>query len=427
MSRQREKRAEEMDKNNDNKKNDQNAENPQNEGMAQENGQETESNETPHEAEDPGKKEKGGKHQKKSALRKPLIIIGIIVGVLAVLVLAAYLVIHSYLSKINYDDGSKPPVSGVPLEPEEEDEGDEPDSPQHEIDAAGQKIDENLKKEQEARRNTKDLTNILLIGSDTRYVGQPGRSDTMMLLTINREDETVSLTSLMRDMYVYVPDYGNTRINNAFARGGAQLLIDTIEANFKIEIDYYAAIDFYSFVDAVDAIGGVTVDVSYDDYYGVNLAIEKYNKTLGLSYSDGKLTEYGEINLTGKQALGYARNRHFPRGDFDRTEHQRVLVSAIFEKAKQADLVQLDALLNAILPGITTDMPETQILSWMVLAPTILQYDFETYRIPIEGSYQGVTIGGASMLSLDFDANIAELHRIVYGEDSEDGSLADAG
>ena len=114
--------------------------------MAQENGQETEVTKRLTRRRTRAKRRKGGKHQKKSAVRKPLIIIGIIVGVLAVLVLAAYLVIHSYLSKINYDDGSKPPVSGVPLEPEEEDEGDEPDSPQHEIDAAGQKIDENLKK-----------------------------------------------------------------------------------------------------------------------------------------------------------------------------------------------------------------------------------------------------------------------------------------
>lgn len=372
-----------------------------------------------------GKKEKGGKHEKRSPLRKPLIVIGSIVGVLVILALAAYLVLHSYLSKINYDDGSTPPpVMDVPEEPED---AKEPDSPQHEIDEAEQKIDENLQKEMEARKNTKDLTNILLIGSDTRYVGQPGRSDTMLLLTIDRDEEKISLTSLMRDMYVYVPDYGNTRINNAFARGGASLLIDTIEANFKIEIDYYAAIDFFSFVDAIDAIGGVTVDISYDDFYGVNLAIEKYNKTIGAAYDDGKLTEYGEINLTGKQALGYARNRHFPRGDFDRTEHQRILLSAVFEKVKSSDLSQIDGLLNAILPGITTDMPETQVLSWIVLAPTILQYDFETYRIPIEDSYQGVTIGGASMLSIDFEKNIEELHRIIYGEDSAEDTLADAG
>ena len=99
----------------------------------------------------------------------------------------------------------------------------------------------------------------------------------------------------------------------------------------------------------------------------------------------------------------------------------------MFEKIKQSDLSQLDALLNAILPGITTDMTETQILSWIVLAPTVLQYDFQTYRIPIDGSYQGVTIGGASMLSLDFDANIAELHRIIYGEDNGEVLLEDAG
>ncbi len=413
------------DKHNENEETQNLEENPP-ETANEENGQSLERADSEVPKEETGNKIKGGKHQKKSAVRKPLMVIGIIVGVLLVLALAGYLVVHSYLSKINYDDGSAPPVTGVPLEPEE-DESEEPDSPQHEIDAAEQKIDENLQKEIEAKKNTKDLTNILLIGSDTRYVGQPGRSDTMMLLTINRDEETVSLTSFMRDMYVYVPDYGNTRINNAFARGGAQLLIDTIEANFKIEIDNYAAIDFYSFVDAIDAIGGVTVDISYDDFYGVNLAIEKYNETLGLPYDDGKLTTYGEINLTGKQALGYARNRHFPRGDFDRTEHQRILMSAIFEKVKASDLTQLDALLDAILPGITTDMTETQILSWIVLAPTILQYDFQTYRIPIDGSYQGVTIGGASMLSIDFDSNIAELHRIIYGEDSEEDSLAEAG
>ena len=169
------------------------------------------------------------------------------------------------------------------------------------------------------------------------------------------------------------------------------------------------------------------MDITYDDFYGVNLAIEKYNKTLGLPYDDGKLTTYGEIQLTGKQALGYARNRHFPLGDFDRTAHQRALVAAIFEKAKSADLTQLDALLNAILPGITTDMSETQILSWMVLVPTVLQYDFETYRIPIDDSYQGVTIGGASMLSIDFEKNIAALHRIIYGEEEADAPLANAG
>lgn len=382
-------------------------------------------------APDTAKKGRGGKHQKKTSVRRPLVIAGILVGVLAVLVLAGYLVLHSYLSKINYDTGSTPPVTALPAEPEPEpepeDEGDEPDSPQEEIDAAGQKIDENLQKEQAAKDTTKNLTNILLIGSDTRYTGQAGRSDTMMLLTINRDEETISLTSLMRDMYVYVPDHGNTRINNAFAYGGAQLLIDTIETNFRIEIDNYAAIDFYSFVDAIDAIGGITMDITYDDFYGVNLAIEKYNKTLGLPYDDGKLTTYGEIQLTGKQALGYARNRHFPLGDFDRTAHQRALVAAIFEKAKSADLTQLDALLNAILPGITTDMSETQILSWMVLVPTVLQYDFETYRIPIDDSYQGVTIGGASMLSIDFEKNIAALHRIIYGEEEADAPLANAG
>jgi len=366
-----------------------------------------------------------GKHEKRTehkGLRRTLMIVGIVLGVIAVLWAAVYLVVNSYLGKINYDDGRQDESSvsddaDVPVLPEEDEKSDAPDSAQDVIDQATNQIEENLSQEDLAVRNTEELTNILLIGSDTRQSGTAGRSDTMMLLTIDREREIVALTSLMRDMYVYVPDHGNMRINAAYAYGGAQLLIDTIEANFKIEIDNYAAIDFYAFVEAIDAIGGVTMDISYDEFYGVNLAIEKYNKIIGDPYDDGLLTTSGEdILLTGKQALGYARNRHFPMGDFDRTAHQRKLVEALFARAKSADLSELDALLDAVLPGVTTDMSQVEILSWMVLAPSILQYEFSTYRIPIDGAYGEIVLGGADMLSVDFEKNIAELHRIIYGE-----------
>ncbi len=364
---------------------------------------------------------------KKHTLR----LVGGILGVLLLLAAAGWLILHRYLSKINYSDGVRQPEPAaleavVPEEPGPEgialplpDGEDEKlaDSDPEEIDEADRIIDENLRREREAEENTPEITNILLIGSDTRVAGAQGRSDTMLLLTVNRRTETLSLTSLLRDMYVYIPGYGNRRINTAFALGGEALLRETIETNFDIDIDYYATIDFYSFIAAIDALGGVRLDISQQEFYGVNYAIGKYNKDLYLPYGDGYLTEYGEgILLNGKQTLGYVRNRQFTDGDFSRTHHQRLLARTLFAAVQEAGLLKLDALLNAFLPGITTDIPESQMLYWMVLENKILRYELKTGCIPVEGSYRNITVGGANVLSIDFETNRQALHDIIHAE-----------
>ncbi|MBE6936771.1 MAG: LytR family transcriptional regulator [Ruminococcaceae bacterium] len=352
--------------------------------------------------------------EKPSKTKKILLIVGIILGALALLIAGLAILLHSYLGKINYDSFTVSPLPPQPIGdevqtvlPPVEASGEE-DSSQEEIDAAQLLIEENLKKEREAIRNTGNLANFLLVGSDTRNVGGSGRSDTMILVSINHDEKRISLISLMRDTYVYIPGYYNTRINAAYALGGSQLLIDTIETNFHVEIDNYAAIDFFAFEDAIDALGGVTIEVTWDDLYGMNKKLDYENQ----------IHEAGELHLNGAQALMFARNRSYPQGDFVRTANQRKLISAIFNEAKSAGLSKVDAILDAVLPGITTDMSEMKLLSWVVLAPSMLNYELETYRVPIDGSYEDVTIGGAQMLSVDFDANIRELHRIIYGEDA---------
>ena len=370
--------------------------------------------------------------------RHTLILGGVILGVIVLLIGVGWLILHGYLGKINHSDGRREPDTAqteladteAEAEPEAVSEtllseiatdanaasGSAGESSQEEQDAAEQAIDENLRREREAEASVPEITNVLLIGSDTRVSGQAGRSDSMMLLTINRNTETLSLTSLLRDMYVYIPGYGNRRINTAFAMGGEALLKETIEQNFDITIDYYATIDFYAFINAIDAIGGIELDISRDEFWGVNHAISKYNKDLGLPFGDGYLTEYGEGTLlTGKQALGYARNRQFTDGDFSRTAHQRILMRTLYDRVKSAGLSELDALLNAFLPGITTDIPESQMLSWMILERKILNYDLVTAHIPVDGSYRDVFIGGAAVLTLDFDKNIQVLHSIIDG------------
>jgi anionic cell wall polymer biosynthesis LytR-Cps2A-Psr (LCP) family protein len=179
--------------------------------------------------------------------------------------------------------------------------------------------------------------------------------------------------------------------------------MDTVEANFKIEVHNYAAIDFFAFVDAIDAIGGVSVEVEENDLWGLN----------------GLVTEAGEQVLMGEQALAFARNRKFPSADFIRTENQRHMLSRLFAKMKDADLATIDAALDAILPGITTDMSELQLISWITLAPKLLGYELATYRLPIDDSYSHISLNGASMLSLDFDKNVEYLYDIIHDEVTE--------
>ena len=108
-----------------------------------------------------------------------------------------------------------------------------------------------------------DVYNILLIGSDTRVQGEVGRSDAMILVSINQKTKRIYLTSFLRDCYVYLPGWGHTRLNHAFAYEGPALLEQTLEENFKVHVDKYVAVDFFSFMDVVDTLGGpVRLEVS---------------------------------------------------------------------------------------------------------------------------------------------------------------------
>ena len=372
-----------------------------------------------------------------------MILGGSVLGVLVIAAAVLWLVLHGYLTKINYSDGqTAPDVTAAeltePAGPGSPDAGEEDagtavtrtaEDPTAAAGAEGQTAEtvpaepaetEEERKLREAEESLAEITTILLIGSDTRVSGQAGRSDSMMLLTINRKTETISLTSLLRDMYVAIPGRGDRRINSAFSMGGAALLEETVEKNFDVNIDYYATIDFYAFIRAIDALGGIRLDISRDEFYGVNHAISKYNKDLRLPFGTGYLTEYGEnVLLDGTQALGYARNRQFKDGDFSRTEHQRHLMTVLYDRVKNAGLSELDALLNAFLPGITTNIPESQMLSWMLLMRKFLNYDLKTWHIPADGSYRETYIGGAAVLTVDLDTNRRVLHDIIHGTAEE--------
>jgi LCP family protein required for cell wall assembly len=235
----------------------------------------------------------------------------------------------------------------------------------------------------------------------------------MILVSINQKTETIYLTSFLRDCYVYIPGYGNTRLNHSFAYGGPALVEETLETNFKVHIDRYVAVDFYSFMDVIDTLGGVWIEVSEEEQKVTNQYIWSMNKLMGEEWSNDYLWTTGWMKLNGKQALCYARNR-YTGNDYERTQRQRTIISQIITGAKSASPSTLVDLAQVILPQVTTDMTKSEILSYCANVAAYMNYDIVQQQIPVDGSYSGATISGMSVISLNLDKNIQYLKSTIY-------------
>lgn len=262
----------------------------------------------------------------------------------------------------------------------------------------------------------KDVLNVLLIGSDTRIRDRRGLSDAMIVISINKKSKTITATSLLRDIYLKIPGREkNNRLNTAYAIGGAKLLIETIESNFKIKIDKYASVDFIAFIDIVDAVGGVTLEVTDKELPIVNDYIDNINGILGLSRDKDLLKNSGVQALSGKQTLAYSRVRYVGT-DFGRTARQRKVLELIFEKVKKLSITEMNDLLNKILPKVTTNFKEGEIFSQILALPDYLKYDLEQWSIPLSNTYKNLRIRGMAVLGIDFKKNIDEMQSRIYSE-----------
>lgn len=259
-----------------------------------------------------------------------------------------------------------------------------------------------------------DILNILIIGSDSRSVEEQGRTDSMILLSIKKDTKEIVMTSLMRDMYVEIPNNGWSKLNATNVYGGPELLMDTIELNFDVRVDKYIYIDFYSFVDIVDAVGGIELEISDEEAQGMKAPMAEQNKIMGNPKGTDYLTSGGKLQVNGNQALAYARLRYVGNADFERTERQRTVISKIMEKAVTFNPIKLDKFAKASLSHITTNMTKLELQLLANKAPFILRYDTEQLRIPEEGMYSYGSHDGQSTLDVDFSACRNALKQKIY-------------
>lgn len=261
----------------------------------------------------------------------------------------------------------------------------------------------------------KGVKNILLLGTDERVSGETSRSDAIIVLSINENRKKIVMTSILRDSYVEIPGYGKNRINHAYQMGGAALMIQTIENNFKIPIDSYAKVDFFSFMGIIDKLGGVPITVTQEELGYLNGYIAEINTLQGLPVNDGQLAQAGNYQLNGKQALAYSRIRYIGT-DFARTERQRTVLDGLFQQLKTASPKELYEVAATILPDITTNIGNMDLTKMIAKSVFYMKYDIIQNRIPMDGTWNDLVVGGQEVLEIDFEANREGLKSMIYGE-----------
>ncbi len=247
-----------------------------------------------------------------------------------------------------------------------------------------------------------NITNIMLVGQSSREGEESLIADTMILVSVNREEKTVTLTSLMRDMRLVWPKYvdtkgkehsGNNRINMAYNMGyhwtgskqdSMDLLESIVQHNFGVPVDRTIEIDFQIFMDIVDILGRVEVDISEEEY---EYMLDNCN------WMEDCGVHTGVNELCGYHALCYARIRKIGHGDYDRTERQREVIISLLNKLKSMNILEIHKLFTQVLPKITTDMTNKEITNLAFeMIPMLKDLSIQSQRIPFEGNETSIAV-----------------------------------
>lgn len=255
------------------------------------------------------------------------------------------------------------------------------------------------------QKHGEHVINIMLVGQDRRPGEGRQRSDSMMLVTFNTSNNTITLTSFMRDQYVQIPGYKNNKLNAAYAWGGFKLMNSTLEQNFGVFVDGNLEVDFDGFRSIVDMLGGVEITLTQEEADHLN-EIHNRGLTAGPQLLDGVL------------ALEYSRIRKID-SDYRRAERQRTVMLSVLNRYKDKPANELLNLLKQLLPMITTNLTNDEILSLAGrLLPMISTARVNTLRIPVDGTFQQGDVQVREGLknwfqyNIDFETNRAVLQHV---------------
>ena len=267
------------------------------------------------------------------------------------------------------------------------------------------------------------VKNYLIFGIEE--FGGARNTDAIMIGSVNTKDNTVKLTSLLRDSYVEIPGYKPHKLNSAYSKGGINLLIETIEKNYKIHIDGYASVNFEAFEKLVDSLGGVTIELGEEE-------AAYLNRTNYISDKANRNVQAGINKLNGNQVMGYVRVRKVKtlggaNNDYDRVVRQQRALKAMFDSAKSPkNLVRIVPISKQALSNVTTDLSQKQIEMVMKAFFENNSKDLETLRIPVDGAFDSPKKynGIGYPIILDWDTNRIEMYKFIFGYTDEEARIA---
>lgn len=261
-----------------------------------------------------------------------------------------------------------------------------------------------------------NVLNILLIGTDERSkeFNTNARSDSMILVSIDKDANTVKLVSLERGIAVPILEgqYQGEHdlLTHVFRYGGAELLTKTVEHCFKIDVDHYVRVNFHSVKEIVDSVGMIELEFSKAE-------AEALNSGLNSSEGNQKRFKAGINSVDGSIALAFSRLRSID-SDWQRVGRQRKVILAVVEKLKGSSLISLNNLADKVLPLIQTNFSKMEIAELILYAPNFLHAEFDQMTIPKQGTYGGMKImGGKYGFAVDYEINNPLLQDFLYGSD----------
>ena len=253
-----------------------------------------------------------------------------------------------------------------------------------------------------------DVINVAVFGLDTRDENSfKGRSDSIIIVSLNPKEKTVKLTSILRDSYVAIDGYKNQKITHAYAFGGAELAIKTLNKNFHLNIEDYATINFYKLADAIDVLGGVDVTITESEMRQINDIGDDEGKIIK------QVTEYGDVHLNGDQAAVFVRLRKYD-SDVARSNRQKMVVKALLEKAKQVKPSDYSKVVKTIMSMCETSLSFNEVMKF---APLINEdIEIQTLTVPNEEEAIGGIYEGAWVWRYDLNKASEKIFEFIYGE-----------
>lgn len=262
--------------------------------------------------------------------------------------------------------------------------------------------------------NLSGYRNVAIFGVDSRAddYGKGNRSDCIIIASINNKTHDVKLISVYRDTYVNIEGHGLDKITHAYSYGEAPLALKTLNENLDLNIKEFVTVNFDSVSDAVDALGGIKMEITAAEVKYINGYIDETSKVTGKKANH--ITSAGTYTLDGVQAVAYSRIRYTAGGDYKRTERMRDVITAMIAKLKTKSVSEINRIADIILPKVYTNLSTTDLLS---MVPALASFNVaESIGWPYET--KGITLDRWYGVPVTLESNVKQLHREVFNDSS---------